>query len=639
MISMQITKDGETHKLICENLRKRLKASQIEHGVRCKEWRQAEEKMVGYVPESELDAKRRNRRENSGTPEYTTIQLPYTYAVTMAAHSYWSTVFLSRQPVFQFSGTQDEGELQVQALEALMAYNTVKGRMLPNLFIWLQDVGKYGEGWVTNYWRRDRVRVAEFAEIQQKYLGFLPTGRTVRQKIIREIMGYQGNALHNIAPMDVFTDPRYPRGSFQRGEFVAIKIPVSRNELLNGKAQGRYINVDRVAPTGLKDGGGDYETSSYSGNSDLLERPDTGAFGSNHIKSASDVYNCYEFVINLIPKDWKLGSGDLPEKWVFLVTADFQTILEARPFGCLHDRFPLSCLEVEPEGYAKFSRGLIEIFGPVQNTLDWLVNSHFFNIRQVLNNQWLLDPSRIETRDLEGNTPGKAIRLKPAAYGTDIRTALMQLPVQDVTRTHFADMQFMFSMGERLGINDTVMGMTSPSSRRTAQEIRGDQTFSVSRLKTMSEFFSVTGWADLSGMLVSNAQQYYDGAMKLKIAGEFAQMAGPAFIDVTPEQIAGDYAFVPVDGTLPVDRYAQANLWREMIAQMAQVPQVMMRYDLGKIFGYVAQLSGIKNLSRFQVEVVPDARMQAMAASGQSVPVGEGNPLEPGQVPLMGPTA
>jgi hypothetical protein len=311
--------------------------------------------------------------------------------------------------------------------------------------------------------------------------------------------------------------------------------------------------------------------------------------------------------------------------------------------GCLHNKFPLALLEIEAEGYAQYSRSLTEIFQPVQQSLDWLVNSHMFNVRQVMNNNWLLDPSRVETRDLSNpDMPGLAVRLKPQAYGTDVRQALMQLPVTDVTKSHFSDIQFMYDLGERLGINDPVQGITSPSSRRTAQEVRGDQTFSTSRLKVMAEYMSCTGWADMAGMFVQNSQQYYSADMKLRIVGDAAVIAGDPFINVTPEAIVGQYQMVPVDGTMPVDRYAQANLWRETITQMAQVPQVFQQYDLGRIFSYMAQLGGIKNLERFRIQIGSESDLIAQQAAGNVVPMTPamgGNPLEPGQVPLMGATA
>jgi hypothetical protein len=299
----------------------------------------------------------------------------------------------------------------------------------------------------------------------------------------------------------------------------------------------------------------------------------------------------------------------------------------------------LAQLEVEMEGYYHHSRSLIEIYEPVQQTLDWLVNTHFFNVRQALNNQFIFDPSRVYQQDIESKEPGLAVRMKPAAYGTDPRQAVHQLQSVDVTRTHMGDMDMMYQLGERLGVSDQIMGMESPSSRRSATEMRGTQLFGVSRLKTMAEYMSCTGFDDLASMMVQNSQQFMDAELKLRVAGEAGKLAGQQFINVTPEMIAGEFSMEPVDGTLPADRFAQANLWRDLITQMSGVPQVIEQYDLGKIFGYVAQLGGIKNLNRFKVEMLPDEQMAAQAQAGNAVPMPGSNPLEPGQVAGVGPTA
>src|SRR5258705_2167017 len=109
-------------------------------------WSKAEDAVLAYLPESELDLKRRNRRETKGEPKYTTIQLPYTYALLMAAHTYVTSVFFARNPIHQFSGRHGEGEQQIQCLEALIGYQVDVGRFVGPYFILMYDMLKYGVG-------------------------------------------------------------------------------------------------------------------------------------------------------------------------------------------------------------------------------------------------------------------------------------------------------------------------------------------------------------------------------------------------------------------------------------------------------------------------------------------------------------
>ena len=95
---------------------------------------------------------------------------------------------------------------------------------------------------------------------------------------------------------------------------------------------------------------------------------------------------------------------------------------------------------------------------------------------------------------------------------------------------------------------------------------------------------------------------------------------------MTPESILGYYDFVNVDGTQPIDRTAQATLWTNMFAQMQKMPEVMAQYDIGRIFEWVAQLAGLKNISQFRVELAPDAQLQQQAQAGNVVPLGGRQP-------------
>ena len=314
-----------------------------------------------------------------------------------------------------------------------------------------------------------------------------------------------------------------------------------------------------------------------------------------------------------------------PEKWVFTVTSDFQIVLGAQPLGAFHNKFPFHVMELEPEGYAVANRGIPEITKPIQDTMDWLINTHFYNVRKTINNQFIVDPSRIVMKDVIAHPcPGGTIRVKPSAYGTDIRQAITQFPIIDVTRGHLADLAVMNDIGQRTtGVNDQILGLlANQGGRKTAAEIRTSSTFGINRLKSTAEYFSAMGWTPMSQMLVQNSQQYYELDRKFRIVGDLGQEAGQGFVQVDPAAIQGFYDFVAVDGTLPVDRFAQVNVWRELLAQTRNFPQVMAQYDIGKIFAWIAQLAGLKNINQFKVQVAPDNVVAQQAQVGNIVPLG-----------------
>jgi hypothetical protein len=340
------------------------------------------------------------------------------------------------------------------------------------------------------------------------------------------------------------------------------------------------------------------------------------------------VIHCYEIFIRLIPADWELGTGKKSEKWVFVLAED-AVIIKAQPLGYYHDKYPFEIVEQEIDGHAAFARSMLETTKPLNDTLTWLVNTHFFNVRKSLNDQFIVDPSRVVMKDLTDPNPGRLIRLKPGAYGTDIRAAVMQLPVQDITRANLTDAQLVQDMIQRVtGVNDSLMGMVN-SGRKTATEVRSSTTFGINRLKTVTEYMSALGMAPWTQQIIQTTQQLYDQDRKYKIVGDLAQF-GDKYMNVTPEQISGFFDYTPVDGTLPVDRFAQVNLWQTLMGQAAKVPQIMAQYDFAKIFAFVAQLAGLKNINQFKIQVVPDAAMQQQAQMGNSVPMGGPPGLPPG---------
>jgi hypothetical protein len=182
----------------------------------------------------------------------------------------------------------------------------------------------------------------------------------------------------------------------------------------------------------------------------------------------------------------------------------------------------------------------------------------------------------------------------------------------------------MLGIGERtLGINDQIMGtLNTGSARKTATEVRTTTGFGVNRQKTITEYVSATSFAPHAQRLVQNSQQFYDATAKMRRVGNLALEAGQAFVDVSPDDIVGFYNFVPVDGTMPIDRMAQANLWKEIMGSLRMMPpQVAMSYDWARIFAWVAQLAGLKNINNFKIQMMPDEQLAMQAQAGNVIPL------------------
>ena len=642
-----IKRDSSLHQMLVEQISDRLLLSSREMEHYHPQWDRAEECFVAYLPTTEDDRIRKSKRDNEGKPQYTTIKIPYSYAALMTAHTYYSTIFMGRDPIFQMQGRHGEAQTAEQCVEALLAYQMSVGQNMVPLYIWLLDVGKYGLGVIGRTWHEEIITTSSWVEGPRMALGVPIPFSTKKRLEVQQVPGYVGNKLFNIRPYDWYPDPRKPIWKFQEGEFCGRYVELSWHEFEQGVRDGVYFNREEILNTrpGIETAGQLFRSR---GSSKVGKLPNENGFAQIYGGKTGEVdppliIPCYEFFWKIVPNQFPglKSNVDVPEMWVFTLAAG-DLIIGAQPTGELSGRFPFEAMEYEPDGYNLVPRGMLETITPLNDVLDWLINTHFYNVRATLNNQLIVDPSMLVMKDFEQSGPGKLIRLKPAAYGRDTRLAVNQLAVSDVTRTHIADTSIIMDLLQRVpGVTDNIQGMMPEGGRITATQSRISTSFGVNRLKTNSEFFSAMGFAPLAQGLLQSTQQSYDLERQYRIVGDLAQY-GEKYLHVGPMDIAGFFDFVAVDGTMPIDRYAMATLWQGLLAQVAQFPQIMASWDIPKIFGYVASLGGIKNLNSFKIQVVPDEIMEQEEQAGNVVPMKTPMPgaptVQPAQNMGMGPT-
>jgi hypothetical protein len=644
---------SDLHNHVKDAIGDRFDLSRIKLATRFTKWRQSEDLFMFYVKETDAEAKRRRERENLGKQTFSTIYVPYSYASLLSAFTYWSAVFLSRNPVFQFTGRNSGGQAKVQAVEALIDYQVQVGAMLVPLYLWLMDTGKYGVGILANDWVEEHDVITRPTKVPKLFNGVPIPGEYEDDVIYERNLRYKGNRVFNIRPYDFLPDPQVSFVNLQKGEFCGRVVPLSWNDVLRRSTlppeDGGYFNIEALR----KHASSVHHLRDRESGSAQMELPDDETFlwrrNQDWTRSTGDIptprrIEAVEMVIELVPNQWKLGKSTYPEKWAFTV-GNREVIIGARPLGAKHGLFPYFIQSLEPDSYSFASRGMLELLKPLNDTLTWLFNSRMYNVRANNVGQYAIDPSRYVIKDIDGE-PGKLIRLRPEYYGTDTKLGINPIPVVDVTLNHFKDASSVMELMQRVsGVNDNQQGVVFQGGRKTATEVRSSTQFGLNRLRTVSEFNSALGWGPLAQVLLQNTQQYQDEALEVKVAGSLLRKAQT--IKVSPEDIAGFYDYVPVDGTLPIDRFAQANLWKELLIAIQSIPQVAMRYDIAGIFAWMAQIAGLKNIDQFEIQAVPDQMLMNEVAKGNMAPNGTrgtvpgqegmgGTPEFPGLAALLG---
>ena len=95
---------SEKHRKVSRALWDWLRLSQDEYDTRFGHMREMEKQFSAYVPERDIDKQRKSAKDIEGKRDYVSVEIPYSYALLMTAHTYYTSVFLARNPVPQVQG-------------------------------------------------------------------------------------------------------------------------------------------------------------------------------------------------------------------------------------------------------------------------------------------------------------------------------------------------------------------------------------------------------------------------------------------------------------------------------------------------------------------------------------------------------
>ncbi len=582
-----------------------VKASDEKLTERARAWEDAEKANQSYLPKA--DAERRGRADREEVA-FTKVVIPYSYAMLMAAHTYLCSVFLGRDPIFQYDGKNGQGQDQVLKVEAMVKHNVTAGEMNAALYFWLFDVCMYGVGIVGTTWMDEKIALTTYGKSPVMVDGIQDPANEEETETVLLEQGYRGNKLYNVKPKELICDPSVSFARFQDGDFFGRRIQISDRDFKRKVAAGIYFDNAEAGTAEQKESGVYGDNPAYT---------ETGPKVALEMKKREGFKNLWEIYARIVPADWGLGTNEYPEIWVFTI-ANGKAVVGANPSGWLHNKYPFNVITLEYDAYTLSSRGFNEIGSQVSSVMNWLVNSHMYNVDKAVNNEFIYDPSVINQADFLDPKPGKRIRIKPAGYGRDIKTFIHQFNQYDMTRTNLQDLKLMEDIYQRIfGINEQMLGVMNQGGRKTATEIRSSSGFALNRLKVLSEFISSQGFAPLSTMLLKNCMQMYSAEDIFTITKDVGDKRPEAF---TVQDIVGNFEFSPVDGTLPIDRFAQVALYKEILMAAVQLPQIAGRYDVATMFAYIVKLSGVKNLDSFQImddsQVAREAQLGNLVVNG-----------------------
>ena len=119
----------------------------------------------------------------------------------------------------------------------------------------------------------------------------------------------------------------------------------------------------------------------------------------------------------------------------------------------------------------------------------------------------------------------------------------------------------------------------------------------------------------------------------VNVAGRYAEQLMKNFTGgktrgrVSPSDLAINYDLIVRDGSIPGGNFSQS--WIELFKIIGTTPELMGQFDVTRIFTYIAQQLGAKNvedfrrnINRIQTQTMPDDEVMREVQAGNLVPTG-----------------
>lgn len=594
----ELTSDDKLHTKVLNYLLSRINDSEREMAKFHPRWQANERLIQAYIEADAKESKLEDDNQSGYAPSATDIIIPYAYATNATINTYLMHTFTTRKPYFQVGSFKAESKGAARNQETVLQYQLDYHRFPFQFYRYLNDIGTYGLGVFSINWD-----VIEKMRTKRVFQGKGSLGE--QHAFQEETIVYEGNRIESHDPFMFFPDTRVSMSEVDaKGEFCFFLTIENRMHLMRDgdvfrealdKAPNKPIfdKYDRSLRNRLRADGDDVS--------------DTSARVTNFNSAGGkekDVIWLHQGTCWIIPKDLGLSNSERPELWWFSI-ANKERIIEAIRFDADHELHPVNCAEPFGLGYGFGQIGPTDLLAPLQYIISWLFNSHIRNVRTNLNNMWIVDPSKVVVNDLLAPGPGKVIRLKKNAMGMDVRQALQQLPVQDVTRGHLNDAELMLSMGQLLlGINENLMGSPEAGGRKTATEVRAFSQAAVGRLGMTARILS-TSQANLRLQMTSNNIQYLSDEFYFTITGQDGMVE-----HIRAPNLDGDFIYPVSDGSLPMDRIGELDIWKEIFIAATQNEILLQSgFDVIGLFKHMAELGGATDIEKF----MPSAQQTPLA--------------------------
>jgi hypothetical protein len=495
------------------------------------------------------------------------VFIPFVYGILSSVLASHYGIWATSRPLIHLEPISPRDFLPGRVLQMKLDADTDATGMIAVLYRWVYDAYAYGMGavavdWVTRYHNRIVPVVENLVDIRTRR----PITKIRRET--RKTVNYEGTMVKNIRPEDFFTDSSYKVSRFQSGRFAAHRYIESADNIFELKDKV-YFNVDHIMD---KDGITAYDETPHGleavGPHDKLFALDPD-FQRRHVELFEIQAKVRPSKYNLLPSGSE--AADSIQTWLFTIAPN-GVIVRSEPLDNLHGKFTYAALEPFPLTDDYISPGLVELLEPLQDEINFLVNSHRMEVRRNIRGTVIYRKDAVDFRGFNPFRMPPYLPTKPHYRGgmNDIHTTIEG---SRVTGDHLQGLGIFIESAERASGVSSLMQSIPIQGSRTATEVGSLQQASVSRLQVLAGLMGATGLRDLGEMIAMDNQQYLNENFIAKVAGPDAdivqgllqqhgtQFFGQNLFEASPVDIIGNFRFPAYNPMYPAHQVLQAESW------------------------------------------------------------------------------
>jgi len=570
--------ESNHEKLLCY-LQQRLRFGRQERDDNLPRFVRIDKKIAGWLRLTKEDQVRQQQQDTEGKPILTDLNLPLTWVHIDDIMTYYAQTFAPNRGMFYHTATPDETD-EASQIVVKMNNDAIQSGAYREILQGLFATLKYNQGGYFVNWTREEGPI------------LVQTEQDAEPEVQMQIR-WQGNKMVAVDNYNIFKDPSVPLHRLHMdGEFVAHADLRSHYWLQSRAAQGMFFNLGDC----LEDNEETTTLKYYKHPPQEAQFQTDDATGTDWVSilSESSGYikaNGYELVtiyIRLNPTEFGLIPGGRGQRqnrnryevWRFTILND-ERVIEARFMNNIHGYLPCFMGTMNDDIMGQAQKSVAEILQPLGDFASFLVNTHIRASRSKLYGTTVYDPSMVSLDNIPQGEVAARLKVKPTAYGKDIRQFIWQLNSNMDTGQTLQDLEAIMGLVNQFFPTQSLPSQIASIDRAVDSQVAAVQQGANRRQQKAARLLDDTIFRNVRFAMYYNIIQY--AADNEEITDVFT--GKKITLDISSLRNS-NLPYIIGQGLKAIDRMAAAGMLQNIIFALIQAPQAAQGLDLLGLIDY-----------------------------------------------------